>query len=282
MKMPLLGLVAVLFLPFTQATLAAERWEVLPPTPAGVTPDKTGYAAVNGIRLYYEVVGQGSPVLLLHPGLANSDWWSGQARSLSARHKVIVVDSRGHGRSSRDGKPFSYDLMADDVVALLDVLKIAKVDVVGWSDGAIIGLDLAIRYPRRVGKIFAFGANTTPDGLVPGVEKSPAFVAYFARVGQEYAKLSPTPNEFGTFLAQIGKMWNSEPNWSDAQLRSIRSLVWVVAGDHEEAIRRSHLEHIAATIPGAGLLILPNVGHFAPLQDRELFNAAILQFLDGE
>ena len=189
------------------------------------------------------------------------------------------MDSRGHGRSTRDARPYGYDLMADDVVALLDTRHIAKADVVGWSDGAILGLDLAIRYPDRVGKVFAFAANTVTSGVQESVEKNPTFAAFIERAGHEYAKLSATPKDYDAFVAQISKMWETEPNWTDAQLQSIQAPVLVVDGDHDEAIKRAHTEYIAATIPGAGLLILPNTSHFAFLQDPTLFNAALLHFL---
>jgi len=179
---------------------------------------------------------------------------------------VIVVDTRGHGRSTRDDRPYGYDLMADDVVALLDQLHIKKADVVGWSDGAIQGLDLAMRYPDRVGKIVAFGVNTNTDGLKPDFDKNPVFAAFIERAAKDYAKLSATPKEYDAFLNQIGKMWADQPNWTDAQLQSIRAQVLVVDGDHDEAIKRAHTEYIAATIPNAGLLILPNTSHFAFLR----------------
>jgi pimeloyl-ACP methyl ester carboxylesterase len=260
-----------------------EAWKVLPPTPATVAGEHTGHAMVNGISLYYGTIGRGSPVILLHGGLANSDYWGNQIKALATHHTVIVMDSRGHGRSSRDARPYGYDLMADDAAGLLDKLHIAKADVVGWSDGAIIGLDLAIRYPDRVGRVFAFAANTLTSGVQDDVEKNPTFAKFIARAGKEYAKLSATPNDYDAFVAQISKMWASEPNWTDDQLRSIRARVLVVDGDHDEAIKRPHTEYIAATIPGAGLLILPNASHFAFLQDPALFNAALLDFLgDGQ
>jgi pimeloyl-ACP methyl ester carboxylesterase len=265
-----------------QVTFGAERWQTLPPMPAPFTVTQKGYAEVNGIRLYYALVGKGSPVVLLHGGLGNSDSWGYQVKALATHHRVILVDSRGHGRSTRDARPFSYDLMTDDVVALLDKLKIARADVVGWSDGAILGLDLAIRYPDRVGKIFAFGANTLTSGVIEGAEKNPIIPIFFEYATKEYSRLSATPKEFDAFVAQMSKMYEREPNWTDAQLKSIKSPVWVVDGDHDELIRRDHTEYIAATIPGAGLLILPNVSHFAPWQDPGLFNDAMLQFLDGK
>ncbi|WP_047288947.1 alpha/beta fold hydrolase [Pseudomonas protegens] len=271
--------VIALLMSFNSA-FASERWQSLPPTPAPVAGAQAGYAEVNGIRLYYSKVGQGSPVVMLHGGLGNADYWGLQAKALAARHTVISVDSRGHGRSTRDARPYGYDLMADDVIALLDQLKIPRADFVGWSDGAILGLDLAMRYPQRVGKVFAYAANTQTSGVKEGVENNPTFAAYIERAGQEYTRLSPTPKEYPAFVEQIGHMWASQPNWSDADLAKIKTPVLIVDGDHDEAIKREHTQYMAQAIPGAGLLILPNVSHFAFLQDPGLFNAALEHFLD--
>jgi len=123
---------------------AGEPWQSLPPTPSLPTSAKSGYALVNGIRMFYAVFGQGLPVLLLHGGLGNSNYWGEVIPILVRNHyEVIVTDSRGHGRSTRTAEPYSYELMASDVLALLDYLKLTKVDLVGWSDGAIIGLAIA-------------------------------------------------------------------------------------------------------------------------------------------
>jgi len=271
----LVGLVAL-------PAFAAERWQTLPPTPAPIATQRTGLARVNGISIHYAIYGHGSPVIFLHGGLANTDYWGKQVPAVAAHHMVILMDSRGHGRSTRDARPYGYDLMADDVVALLDYLKIPKADVVGWSDGGILGIDLALRHKERVGKVFAFAANTVTSGVIDGVEKNPTFAAYIARAGHEYAKQSATPGEYQAFVDQISKMWAEQPNWTDAQLQSIDTPVLVVDGDHDEAIKREHTEYIAATIPHAGLLILPNVSHFAFLQDPAQFNFAILHFLGDE
>jgi pimeloyl-ACP methyl ester carboxylesterase len=261
------------------AASAAERWETLPPEPAPLVGESHAYADVNGIRLYYAVIGHGSPVILLHGGLANSDYMGNQAAVLMRNHKVILIDSRGHGRSTRNSSPYGYDLMADDVVALMDKLMIPKADIVGWSDGAIIGLDLAMRHADRVGKIVAFAANTKTSGVVDDVQKNPVFAAYIERAGREYRKLSKTPGDYNAFVEEISKMWESQPNWTDDQLRSITSPVLVMDGDHDEAIKRAHTEYIAATIPRAGLAILPNVSHFAFIQDPAGFNGPMLHFL---
>ena len=262
--------------------IAAERWETLPPTPAPLATSRSGQVHANGIDIHYAIYGHGSPVIFLHGGLANTDYWGKQVPAVAAHHTVILMDSRGHGRSTRDTRPYGYDLMADDVVALMDQLKIPKADIVGWSDGGIIGLDLAMRHKDRVGKVFAFAANTVTSGVIDGVEKNPTFARYIERAGHEYAAHSATPKEYDAFVDQISKMWAEQPNWSDAQLKAIDTPVLVVDGDHDEAIKREHTEYIAATIPHAGLLILPNVSHFAFLQDPKQFNFAILHFLGDE
>jgi pimeloyl-ACP methyl ester carboxylesterase len=255
------------------------RWLDLPPTPGLPKAGRSGYAPANGIRLWHAVFGEGEPVVFLHGGLANAEYWGLQVPAVAQRHQVIVLDSRGHGRSTRDGRPYGYDLMADDVVGLLDYLNIRQAAVVGWSDGGILGLDLAIRHPDRVSKVFAFAANTDPSGVVAGVEKNPTFAAFIARAGHEYTALSATPKEYDAFVAAISRMWATQPNWTAERLRAIRTPVLVVDGDHDEAIRRAHTEHIAATIPRAGLLILPNTSHFAFLQDPEAFTWQVLHFL---
>jgi pimeloyl-ACP methyl ester carboxylesterase len=258
---------------------AAEPWEMLPPTPAPIPAERSGQVGANGISIYYAVHGRGSPVILLHGGLANSDYWGNQIQALAPHHSVIVMDSRGHGRSTRDSRPYGYDLMADDVVALMDALRVPRAAIVGWSDGGILGLDLAIRHRDRVGKVLAFAANTVTSGVKPDVEKNPTFAAFIERAGHEYRSYSATPQQYDAFVEQISKMWADQPNWTDAQLKAITTPVLVVDGDHDEAIKREHTEYIAATLPGAGLLILPNTSHFAFLQDPALFNFAVLHFL---
>lgn len=187
--------------PFGSAE-AAELWETLPATPAPILGGHSNTANVNGIKFYYLEIGAGPPVVLLHGGLANSDYLSEQARALAPAHRVILVDSRGHGRSTRDQRPFGYDLMADDVLALLDTLKIEKAAIIGWSDGGIVGLDIAMRHPEHVSRVFAFGANTSKSGLKDDFDKNPTFAAFMERAGHEYAQLSSTPNEYAPFKSR--------------------------------------------------------------------------------
>ncbi|MGD8105820.1 alpha/beta fold hydrolase [Pantoea sp. FN0302] len=266
----------------TQHSHWGTRWQRLPATPVPVAGMQTGYADVNGIQLYYATTGKGAPLILLHGGLANSDYWGLQVTELAKHHQVILVDSRGHGRSTRNAQPYGYDLMTDDVIALMDRLHLPTAAIVGWSDGAIIGLDMAMRYPQRVSKVFAFAPNTMTQGVKAGTEKNPLFAAYISRAEEEYKKLSATPNDYAHFRRQISQMWQSQPGWRDKDLGKITAPVMIADGDHDEASDRHHLEHIAATIPDAGLLILPTVSHFAFLQAPKEFTDAVLHFLDDK
>ena len=249
--MALLGLFA-----FATAASADPQWLKLPPTPSLPKALHSGYAPVNGIKIWYAVFGHGKPVILLHGGLANSNYWGNQVPVLAKHYEVIVMDSRGHGRSTRNDQPYGYDLMASDVIGLMDYLKIQKAAIVGWSDGAILGLDIALHHPERLSKLFAFAANSDPTG-VADISKSDVFNAYIARAAKEYEKLSATPTQYNAFLDQISKMWATQPNWTAADLKTITVPTWIVDADHDEAIKRENTEFMAANIPNAGMLIQP-------------------------
>jgi pimeloyl-ACP methyl ester carboxylesterase len=273
-------LFSLLILLASAAALGAEpQWLTLPPTPTLPKPAQSGTATVNGIKLWYATFGQGKPVILLHGGLANANYWGHQVRALQPRYRVIVMDSRGHGRSTRDERPYDYDLMAADVIGLMDFLKIPKAAIVGWSDGAILGLEIAMQHPERVTKLFAFAANSDPSGLAD-TAKSPIFNAFIARAEKEYQALSPTPAQYKRFLEQISKMWETQPNWTVENLRAITVPTWIVDADHDEAIKRENTEFMAANISGAGLLLQPGVSHFSFIQDPEQFNRDVLHFLE--
>lgn len=261
--------------------LAEDRWAAIPmppPMPAAVA---TGTAPVNGIQMYYATYGAGNPVLLIHGGLGNADIWSNQVVDLMKDHLVIVADSRGHGRSTRTAEPFGYDLMSSDYLALLDYLKVDKVDLVGWSDGGIIGLDIAMHHPERLKHLFAQAANITTDGVDPGVMNDKVFGQYIDWMGKEYVKLSPTPDQYDAFVTQISAMWATQPNWTDAEVAAIKVPTVVAAGDHDQAILRAHTEKIASLIPGAKLVILPATSHFAMLQAPKDYTAAVRALIDN-
>ncbi|MEJ0065912.1 MAG: alpha/beta hydrolase [Caulobacteraceae bacterium] len=195
---------------------------------------------------------------------------------------MILIDSRAHGRSTHDARPLGYELMESDVIAVMDGLSIDHADVVGWSDGAIIGLIMAMKHPRRVDHVFAFGANMDLHGFNPLGAVAPILPKVEAGLAANYARLSETPNDYGAFSRSVLAMQLSQPNYAPSDLAAIKGpQVAVVDGAHEEFILRQHTEYLARTIPGAKLIILPDVSHFAPLQAPDTFNAAMIGFLDG-
>jgi pimeloyl-ACP methyl ester carboxylesterase len=276
----LMMMVVLLGVSFGVARADEPQWMTLPPTPTLPPAAQSGTASVNGVKIWYATFGPaaGDSVILLHGGLANSNYWGNQVRALQRQYRVMVMDSRGHGRSTRNAEPYGYDLMASDVIGLMDFLHIKKATIVGWSDGAIIGLDIALHHPDRLTKLFAFAANSDPSG-VADIDKSPVFQAFIARAEKEYATLSPTPTDYKSFLEQIEKMWASQPNWTANDLKKITTPTWIVDADHDEAIKRENTEFMAANIPGAGLLLQPEVSHFSFIQDPDQFSADVLHFL---
>ena len=264
-------------------TGAPRPWLVLPATPALPRAEKTGFVQIDGIHLWYGEYGlrnHGVPVLLLHGGLASSNYYGLLIPVLIGHgYRVIAADSRGQGRSTRTAEPFTYHLMASDILGLMNRLKLVKADVVGWSDGAIIGLELARIHPERVSRLFAFGADVDPSGTNDNVDTIPVFAEYLRRTKEEYEHLSSTPAQYGELRGQVENMWSHEPHYSREQLAKISIPVTIADGQYDEAIRADHVIYMANTIPAANVVLLPNVSHFAMLQNPAEFADAVVTFL---
>ncbi len=256
-----------------------EPWLTLPEYGRMPVAARSGLAPINGIKMYYATYGAGSPVLLVHGGLVHADVWARQVTELMRDHLVIVADSRGHGRSTRTQVPLSYELMASDYVALLDFLKIAKVDLVGWSDGGIIGLQIAMAHPERLHRLFAHGANITVDGIAPDAFSNPVSTAWIDLMEADYVRLSATPDQFDTLVGRFSEMAATQPDWSDADVGTITTPVTIALGDHDEVITRAHADHMVEVIPGSKLVILPGTSHFSMVQAPAEYNAALREFL---
>jgi pimeloyl-ACP methyl ester carboxylesterase len=292
-KLPLPTALIGLMLTFTLLAFAAPA-AALDLPPLGVAPPQdllpkdadygTGQTAkINGVDIYYEVYGEdkGDPVVLLHSGLGNGDYFVNQIPPLAAKHEVVVMDSRGHGRSSFDDTPISYELMASDVLALMDHLGIDRANIVGWSDGGIIGLELAIHHPERLKKVVAYGANFDPTGVRLDINENNYWNAFVARDALDYQKLSPHPELWNRFLENISHMWATEPNYTEEQLRSITTPMLILDGATEEAIDLNQTKLMALLIPGAELEIIPDTGHFAMMEKPDQFNQIVRDFLDS-
>lgn len=238
-----------------------------------------GYVDHEGARIWYAMFGAGRSVIMLHGGLGHSGNWGYQVpRLMSSGYRVVLIDSRGHGHSSRDERPFSYELMASDVVAVMDYLQLEKAAFVGWSDGACTALVLARNAARRSAGVFFFACKMDPSGIKE-IEHNSALRRCFARHTRDYAQLSATPDQFATFAEAVRRMQKTEPNYSSRDLAEIRVPVAIVHAEHDEFIKREHAEYLARTIPAAECILLPGVSHFAPLQRPESFNTIMLAFL---
>lgn len=255
------------------------RFEANGAAPLPVTADQ-GTIEHDGARIWYAAYGAGLPVILLHGGLGHSGNWGYQVPALvKDGYRAIVIDSRGHGRSTRDARPFTYELMAADVAAVMDKLHVEKAGLVGWSDGACSALVLAAQAPSRVAGVFFFACNMDPSGTKE-IEFGPILNRCFSRHVQDYKQLSATPNQFDAFSAAVGLMQQTQPNYSAHDLAQISVPVAIVQSEYDEFIKREHAEYLARSIPNAEFIELFGVSHFAPLQRPDQFNRAMLAFLD--
>jgi pimeloyl-ACP methyl ester carboxylesterase len=254
------------------------KFEAEGPTPSPV-PNDQGSIQNEGARIVYSTYGSGSPVILLHGGLGHSGNWGYQVPALvESGYRAVLIDSRGYGRSTRDSRPFSYELMASDVLAVMDTLHLERAALVGWSDGACTSLILAEKAPSRAAGVFYFACNMDPSGVKP-FEATPTLSRCFARHAKGYAELSTTPEHFKTFVEDVSLMGRTQPNYSAHDLAKIRVPVVIVQSEHDEFIKREHAESLARSIPNAEFALLDGVSHFAPLQRPRQFNAAILEFV---
>jgi pimeloyl-ACP methyl ester carboxylesterase len=242
-------------------------------------PELIGSVNHDGASIWYATHGEGSPVILLHGGLGHSGNWAYQVPALvEAGHKVVLIDSRGHGRSTRDARPYRYELMAGDVLAVMDALQIDRAAIVGWSDGACTALILGMQAPQRVTGVFFFGCNMDPSGAKEFVP-TPVINRCFSRHARDYAQLSATPDAFEAFVDAVSEMMKTQPNYAADDLARVRVPVVIVQSEHDEFIKPEHAQYLARSIPHAKLVVMPGVSHFAPLQRPPLFNRVMLDFL---
>jgi pimeloyl-ACP methyl ester carboxylesterase len=247
-----------------------------PPLPIS---SSTGYVSTSGARIWHSSIGEGPAVVLLHGGMGNATNWGFQVPALiEAGYRAILIDSRGQGRSSNDGRTFSYTQMADDTLAVLNALGIDRAAFVGWSDGACTSLILADNRPERAVGVFFFACNVDATGTKP-FEYTETIGRCLSRHKQDFVALSPTPDAFDATFEAVGEMQRSQPNYTAADLARIRVPFWSVIAEHDEFITQDHAAYLAETIPGAERKILPGVSHFAPVQRPEVFNEAMLAFL---
>jgi pimeloyl-ACP methyl ester carboxylesterase len=228
------------------------------------------FAAVNGIDMYYEIHGDGSPLLLLHGGMASiPEKW---IPFFAPHFRVIAPEQMGQGRTADlVDRPFHYHDMAEDTVELMRQLGIGSAGVIGYSDGGIVGLDMAIHHPKRVTKLVVTGATARFDG---NTQENQEFLRRFdpgrEPVWDEYAQLSPDgPEHWPVVLGRLKRMWCVEPSFSNEELRTIEAPTLVIIGDRD-IVTPEHAVEMFRAIPHAQLCVAPNADHGAMPEEQVL------------
>ena len=244
-------------------------------TPAyGNDPARGAYAQVNGIKLYCEDHGSGPAVVVqLHGNSGDIASMAPQIAGLAPHFRVIAVDSRAHGKSEVGSVPLNYGQMAEDVNALLDQLQQKQVNVLGWSDGGMLGLLLAIKHPYKVGKLAIMGANLNP------ADAHEWALAWVAREVEKTDRMIAANDATQPWRRnrQLLNLLGQQPNIPVADLRQITAPTLVMAGD-KDIIRGEHTLQIFENIPKAQRALFAGATHFIPAEDPRLFNAAVLTF----
>ena len=237
----------------------------------GNNPAAGHYLSTRGVNLYYETYGQGEPLLLLHGNGGSIENMANQIPFFSEHYKVIAIDTRAHGKSKDPSDSLSFEQIVDDFSALLDTLHLDSCYVIGWSDGGIDALLLAIRHPDKVKRMAFTGANLTPDtnGITPFV---------FSLIKTEHANLLKQPHTPENKNRQkIVDLDLYQPNITLDQLHQIRCPTLVIGGDHD-VIPVLHTVLIAQNISQSYLWIVPNSGHSVPIFKVDQFNPLIYDF----
>jgi pimeloyl-ACP methyl ester carboxylesterase len=256
----------------------------------------TGYAPVNGLKMYYEIHGSGEPVVLLHGAfMAIAGDWNDWINELSKTRKVIAVEMQGHGRTADIKRDLTFENLADDVAALLDYLKIPSADIIGYSLGGGVAMQCAIRHPEKVRKVVSISAVIRRDGWVQeGVDALAQITAEAFKgtpIEAEYKKLSPTPNDFPDFVKHVIAMASKPYDFGADNLRATKAPMFFIHGD-ADGVR---LDHIAEMYrlkggelhgdmrphPESRLAILPNTTHVTLMNRWQTIVPMVNDFLDG-
>src|SRR3954464_3404492 len=256
--------------------------------PAELVPDVTGYVDVNGVHMYYETYGAGTPLVLLHGGMLSIRLnFAGLIPTLAKSHRVIGVELQGHGRTADIQREITPAGLASDIVGLLDHLGIDRAHVLGHSMGGAVAMELAVSHPDRVRSVVPISASVRPDGIHIDLAdpsrhaSSPRMPTQqdFADFLEEYQRLSPHPEHFGEFLASLSASNADLRGWSDEQLTGITAPMLIGLGDRDFTTV-AHGEVMCELIPGAQLAVLPDTTHMQVTRRTELLLPLLASFLD--
>ena len=232
------------------------------------------YYDIRGIKMYTETYGKGQPLLFIHGNSGSGGNFFKQVPYFSKKYKVIIADSRNQGKSADTGDSLTYEMMADDYAALLNAMKIDSAYVVGWSDGGINGLLLAIRHPQKVKKLAVTGTNLRPDSSAIPQELLDMLMPVYNGLRNKSDR-----NEMEKTGYKLVRLMIEQPNIPVTDLQKISCPTLIIGGDHD-VIKEEHTMEIYKNIPKAYLWILPNSGHSTPIKYAEEFNRKISDFFD--
>lgn len=238
----------------------------------GNNPEAGRYYNVNGIKMYVEVYGEGQPLLMIHGNGGDMSAFAENVPYFSKKYKVILADSRAHGKSTDPADSLSFEQMADDFATLLDTMKVPKAYVLGWSDGGINAILMAMRHPDKVIKLASTGANLWPDStaLQPDAWRSSA--KYYNENKNRKWLTDKTKNDWKIFMLD----WD-QPNIKLPELQQVKCPALIIAGDHD-VIVDAHTRLIAKSILGAQLWIVPRSGHGTLIEHAAKFNKKVDAF----
>ena len=234
------------------------------------------YADINGIQMYYEEYGEGEPLFLIHGNGGDIKSMEHQIEHFKNKYRVIIADNRGHGKSGLNTDSLTYVDIARDWAALADHLNLEAVDIIGWSDGGILGILMAINHPEKVNKVVAMGANMRPDTTAV----YPWAVNWVAETKKYIEKQLQwdADNKGLNIQLQHLNLLGQQPTITKEDLSKIKAPCLIVAGD-KDIIREEHTVELYQGIPNAQLCILPGQTHFIPSRDPELFNGIAEKFI---
>lgn len=243
-------------------------------TKYGNNPVAGKYLSTRGIKLYYETYGKGEPLLMIHGNGGSISGFSNQIPFFAQKYKVIAVDSRAQGKSVDACDSLSFEMMADDFNALLDSMHISSCRVLGWSDGGINALIMAIRHPKKVKMLASTGANLIPDSIVFVPHAYREWMNDYLRSGKD-AQTPKLKNQRKLMALDL-----FQPHITTAQLQTIKCPALIIGGDRD-LILPSHTLEIANAIPGAFCWIVPDSGHATLIQHKNQFNETVGSFFCG-
>jgi pimeloyl-ACP methyl ester carboxylesterase len=263
---------------------------------ASIKPEKSGYADVNGLKMYYEVYGEGKPIVLLHGSFMNISLnWSHIIPQLTTDRKVIVTEMQGHGRTRDITREFGYEAMADDVSGLLTQLKIDRADVLGYSMGGGIAFQFAVRHPEQIRRLVVLSGTYKHDGWWADVEAS--FATFTADmfdgtpIREQYESLGNDPARFPEFVKKVISIDLKPYDWSE-DVKNIKAPIFMAIGD-ADGVRYEHaLELFRAKgggkmgdlhgLPESRLAIIPGTTHIGVMQRMDWLIPMIIDFLDSD